>query len=119
MGVVGLLSSGFIAVYTGQIFEFYEVFIKPETINYALVLCIIVFDCGGMFHFICTIMTVTISGPLALNISGTIKDVFSTYLAFLIFDDITPTQAVVVGLGFSFVGAIYGSYDKYRAHVQA
>ena len=51
-------------------------------------------------------VTVAIAGPLALNITGIIKDVFLTYAGFIFFDDVKPTWPVLIGLGLSFAGAI-------------
>ena len=57
-----------------------------------------------------------VAGPLFMNISGTINDIIQTGLAFLIFDDVTPTLYVVVGLIISCVGEVYNSYGKYKEY---
>lgn len=50
--------------------------------------------------------TVAIGGPLALNITGIIKDVFLTYAGFIFFEDTECTLFVMSGLAISFAGAI-------------
>jgi hypothetical protein len=55
---------------------------------------------------------VALGGPVAVNITSTLRDVVTTYVCFLLFDDISPTFSVVLGIGISFVGAIYYVYTK-------
>ena len=57
--------------------------------------------------------TVVVAGPLALNITGVIKDVFLTYAGFIFFDDTKATPFVLVGLAVSFLGAIKTIVHKY------
>ena len=59
----------------------------------------------ALFSFSIAI-TVALAGPLALNITGIIKDVFLTYAGFIFFDDVQPTWPVLIGLALSFAGAI-------------
>jgi len=67
----------------------------------------------GIVITIVSLLTVTVCGPLALNITGTIKDVALTYAGFIFFDDVQATTSIIVGLGMSFAGASYFSYSKY------
>ena len=60
---------------------------------------------GAVFSFSIA-CTVAIAGPLSLNITGIIKDVFLTYAGFIFFDDANCTPCVMVGLAVSFGGAI-------------
>lgn len=62
-----------------------------------------------------SLLTVTICGPLAVNISGTIKDVALTYVGFAFFDNVIASASVIVGLCFSFTGATFYSYDRYKS----
>ena len=57
---------------------------------------------------------VNIGGPIAVNVSGIIKDVFLTYVGFILFDDQELNLNVATGLALSFIGAFYWSYKKYR-----
>ena len=59
----------------------------------------------ALFSFSIAI-TVALAGPLALNITGIIKDVFLTYAGFIFFDDVQPTWPVLIGLALSFAGAV-------------
>jgi hypothetical protein len=65
---------------------------------------------GGILITIATLLTVTTCGPSALNISGTLKDVLLTYLGFILFNDVEPTNMIVAGLALSFTGATIITY---------
>jgi len=58
------------------------------------------------------LLCIKLAGPVAVNISGTLKDVVLTYVGFMFFDDVKMTTPVLVGLVFSFGGAAYISYTK-------
>ena len=62
-----------------------------------------------------SLLTVTICGPLAVNISGTMKDVALTYAGFAFFENVQATNNVILGLIFSFSGAAAYSYDRYKS----
>jgi len=57
-------------------------------------------------------MCIKLAGPVAVNITGTLKDVILTYVGFIFFDNVEMTNPVLVGLVFSFTGAAYISYTK-------
>ena len=69
---------------------------------------------GALLSFSIAI-TVAIGGPLALNVTGIMKDVFLTYAGFIFFDDTEPTAYVLIGLTLSFVGAIKTIHSKFKA----
>lgn len=60
-------------------------------------------------------ITVAIGGPLALNVTGILKDVFLTYAGFIFFNDAQLTTNVVVGLALSFTGAVLCVHSKFKA----
>jgi len=60
------------------------------------------------------LLTITICGPLAVNISGSMKDVFLTYIGFIFFENVNATPAILCGLTFSFSGAAFYSYDRFK-----
>ena len=66
----------------------------------------------GILIMMTTILTVTLAGPIAINIAGILKDGVLTYAGFLFFDDIKATPSVMAGLGISFSGAL--SYLAYK-----
>jgi len=68
----------------------------------------------GIFITITSILTVTLAGPLAINIAGTLKDGALTYAGFLFFDDIKASISVLTGLGISFTGALSYVALKYQ-----
>jgi len=45
-------------------------------------------------------------GPIMVNVTGTIKDVFLTYVGFAFFNDTKVTESVLLGLTLSFAGAL-------------
>ena len=73
---------------------------------------------SGVMGFVITmniLLTVTLCGPIAMNIAGTMKDVLLTAAGFLFFpDDVDLSLSLFIGLGFSFSGATYFSYNKYK-----
>ena len=69
---------------------------------------------GSLFSFSIA-STVAIGGPLALNITGILKDVFLTYAGFIFFDDVEATSYVLVGLALSFAGAIKCVHSKSKS----
>ena len=54
-----------------------------------------------------------IASPVAMNLSGITKDLFLTYLGFVMFDDAKMTLLVGLGLGLSFIGATSYLYKQY------
>ena len=74
---------------------------------------LVIFSLVGAFFSLSIACTVAIGGPLSLNITGIIKDVFLTYAGFIFFDDATCTLCVMVGLAISFGGAIKTIVHKY------
>lgn len=73
---------------------------------------------SGCFGFIITmniLLTITLCGPIGMNIAGTMKDVVLTTAGILFFpDDITLSKSLFCGLGISFTGASYFSYNRYK-----
>lgn len=67
-----------------------------------------------VMHTYVTLLTLKTIGPIGVNIAGICKDVFLTYIGFLMFDDLQVTEKVLVGLFISFVGAFYYAQAKYR-----
>jgi hypothetical protein len=63
-------------------------------------------------HTYTTLLTLTLVGPIGVNIAGICKDIFLTYAGFVLFDDATPSAIVVTGLLVSFLGAIYYIHSK-------
>lgn len=54
-------------------------------------------------------------GPIMVNVTGTIKDVFLTYVGFAFFNDSKVTESVLLGLTLSFAGALNTIIQKYKA----
>jgi hypothetical protein len=61
------------------------VFLNPDTQNSSLGLQILISGSFGIMITMTSLLTVTICGPLAVNISGTMKDVALTYAGFVFF----------------------------------
>jgi len=66
---------------------------------------------------IASLLTVTTCGPSGLNISGTLKDIVLTYLGFILFDDIKPTNMILAGLSMSLAGAGTMTYINVTANI--
>jgi hypothetical protein len=87
-----------IALLSGDQAYNFALFFAPSTVS-------------GILITVLTNMCVALGGAIAVNITGTLRDVGLTYLGFLLFDDITPTGAVLIGIGISFLGAMNYVYD--------
>ena len=75
----------------------------------------LIFSCTiCVMHTYVTLLTLKMIGPIGVNIAGVCKDVFLTYIGFLMFDDVKVTEKVLFGLFLSFVGAFYYAQAKYR-----
>ena len=77
----------------------------PENGNLFMLLTSI----SGVFGIVITLSVLCVvatGGPIAVNITGTFKDVFLTYVGFTFFDDQKFSPLVAIGLGLSFIGAI-------------
>lgn len=98
----------------GDIQVLYDIFFNEETRNPMLAAQIMISGSFGIAITMTSLLTVTICGPLAVNISGTMKDVALTYAGFAFFDNVHASNSVILGLIFSFSGAATYSYDRYK-----
>ena len=110
---IGLPLMTIITTYMGDIQTLYDVFFSTNKQD-SLAIMVLLSGSFGICITITSLLTVTVCGPLAINIAGTIKDVGLTYAGFLFFEDVKASSSVMIGLGFSFAGAIFVSYDKYK-----
>lgn len=69
---------------------------------------------SGIVITLSILCVVQVGGPILVNVTGIIKDVFLTYLGFAFFDDLSPTAMVLAGLVLSFGGAVLALVDKYQ-----
>jgi hypothetical protein len=67
---------------------------------------------SGLIITMFTMVVVGEGGPLAINITGNIRDVGLTYIGFILFDDIKPTDMVLLGLAVSFTGSLIFTVNK-------
>ena len=102
-----------ITLMNGDIYVLYDVFLNESTRNESLGALILISGANGILITMTSLLTVTVCGPLAVNISGTIKDVALTYAGFVFFENVVANGSVVTGLLFSFGGATFYSYDRY------
>ena len=65
----------------------YDILFNPETREFWQALAVTVSGISGIFITICSLLTVTVCGPSALNVAGSLKDVALTYLGFILFKD--------------------------------
>jgi hypothetical protein len=91
------------------------VFFNPADDAYGLRGMLMFSGCFGFVITMTILLTVTLCGPIAMNISGTMKDVILTGAGFFFFpDDVHFSTSLFIGLAFSFSGASYFSYNKYK-----
>jgi hypothetical protein len=94
-------------IWSGQIHQID--FLDASFMAYLIVSCTIC-----VFHTYLTQLTLKMIGPIGVNITGICKDVFLTYIGFLMFDDVNVTVKVLFGLFLSFAGASYYVLARYR-----
>jgi len=109
---IGLPMSYAISCYQGEIWVLYDVIFNPLTreFNQAALVCFS--GMSGILITICALMTVTVCGPIAMNISGSLKDVVLTMIGFALFDDANATPMLLAGLLISFIGAAYFTFKN-------
>lgn len=102
---------------TGDISQLKKVMLHPAPGASGLRFMLLV---SGSFGFVITmviLLTITLCGPIALNITGVLKDVVLTALGFFFFpDDVKLSQSLFCGLAISFTGATFFSYNKFKDH---
>ena len=102
---------------TGDISALYQVIFEPADDAEGLRFMLLVSGCFGFVITMSILLTITLCGPIALNISGTLKDVVLTALGFFFFpNDVQVSTSLFIGLTLSFTGATYFSYNKYKDH---
>lgn len=99
-----------ITLYNNEFFDMVKMLDHPEASTFIYLVCIS--GASGIMITLSVLMCIKLAGPVAVNISGTLKDVVLTYVGFIFFDDVAMTTPVLVGLAFSFSGAAYISYTK-------
>ena len=112
--LIGLPLMTFLSIYNGQMDMLTDALTGD---NMQLKGLIIISGCSGILITISSILTVTLCGPIAQNIAGTIKDVGLTFIGFFFFDVKKATPAVQAGITMSFMGASYFTYMNYLARV--
>merc|ERR1712193_394557 len=58
---------------------------------------------------------VIVCGPIALNVTGTFKDIILTFVGIAIFNDQKLTPSFLIGIGLSFTAAGLFTYQKVAA----
>jgi len=77
----------------------------------------IFFLCGGVMAFALNITTAwctQTNSPLTTCITGQTKNILTTILGALIFDDFAYNNLIALGIGISIVGSFFYAYIKYR-----
>lgn len=87
-----------------------EVVFRPESFYIVLGVssilgCVLTFS-----QSLCTL----VNSPIAMTISGNMKDVFLTIVGLLLFNNILVTPQLLLGITLSLLGASIYSYDKYQ-----
>lgn len=104
----------FLTLNKGDFWDLYGVFTASDPqVGLIALLCI-----SGCFGFIITInvlLMVIVCGPIALNVTGTFKDLILTFVGIAIFQDQKLTPAFIVGITLSFTGAGIFTYQKVSA----
>jgi hypothetical protein len=116
---IGLPLMSAITIYNGDINVLYDVFFNEQTRDGSLGMCIMISGSFGIAITMTSLLTITICGPIAVNISGTMKDVALTYAGFAFFDNVIASPSVIAGLCSSFGGAAFYSYDRYKSLTSA
>jgi hypothetical protein len=59
----------------------------------------------GIMITLTLLMVCTVVGPVAISVTGNIKDIALTYIGFVLFHDVQMTFMMAIGLSMSFVGS--------------
>ena len=110
--LIGIPISACLVYNEGEIMTLYDVLLNPTTRNPNLATLVLLSGFSGILITLSSILTVTICGPIAINIAGIIKDVGLSYIGFAFFDDAKATPLVLTGLAFSFTGAISMAFEN-------
>jgi hypothetical protein len=103
----------FLTLNKGDFWDLYNVISAGEQTGLIALLFI-----SGSFGFIITmnvLLMVIICGPIALNVTGTFKDLILTFVGIAIFNDQKLTPSFIVGISLSFTGAGIFTYTKVTA----
>jgi len=65
----------------------------------------------GILITLSLLMVCTVVGPIAINITGNLKDVALTWVGFVFFNDVALTVMMGVGLFMSFLGSVIYASD--------
>lgn len=68
----------------------------------------------GVAITLSTLLVVTICSPLALNVSGNIKNAISAFISFLVFDDLMVSYTVISGISIGFMASCIQMYDELK-----
>ena len=99
-------------VASGEIWQFGELFGKQDEVqNFWFVVYLVLSASMGIMITLTLLMVCTVVGPIAINITGNVKDVALTWIGFVLFNDVTLTMMMGVGLLMSFAGSVYYAGD--------
>ena len=104
----------FLTLNKGDFWDLYGVFTASDPQVGLIVLLLV----SGSFGFIITmnvLLMVIVCGPIALNVTGTFKDLILTFVGIAIFNDQKLTPSFLVGIALSFTGAGLFTYQKVTA----
>lgn len=104
----------FLTLNKGDFWDLYGVFTASDPQIGLIALLLI----SGSFGFIITmnvLLMVIVCGPIALNVTGTFKDLILTFVGIAIFNDQKLTPSFIVGISLSFTGAGIFTYQKVSA----
>ena len=110
---VGLPTCIMISLYQGEFSQVFNVFFNPYTFNRGLAVCAILSGLFGISIEFSHNLAASLCGPFATTLSSCMKDAVLTYIGFIFFSDLEPTDAVMLGLALSFSGSAYYTFQKY------
>lgn len=111
---LGLPIMLFLTLNKGDFWDLYGIFTASDPQVGLIVLLLV----SGSFGFIITmnvLLMVIVCGPIALNVTGTCKDLMLTFVGIAIFNDQKITPSFIVGISLSFTGAGIFTYQKVSA----
>jgi len=91
----------------------YEYIYRGDFYMCFLLVCILGF-CLNYTTFICA----TANSPIALPLTQNFKDIFSTTLGIMVFQDLKINRYIILGLTISYVGASLYSYTKIKENAK-
>lgn len=74
-------------IYSGNHLIVFDILMTPGDSRYEFIYLFCLSSVSGLIITVFTMLVVALGGPIPMNITGNLRDVFVTYISFMLFDD--------------------------------